>query len=261
MRSDADVRRVFDLWHEGLPKAEIARRTGVSRTQVRRWLEGDLACVLGSPMRIRAVRDHDGMQCHLRNSVDGRAYSYLLGQYLGDGHISERRRHVYRLRITACAAYPEIITACEVAMRSIMPSSKVGSIQRIGCTDLYSYSKHWPCLFPQHGPGRKHHRRIILEQWQKRIALELYPEQLLRGLIHSDGCRATNTIRHQLVSGAKQYSYPRYFFYNESADIRWLFIEACIYLEIEFRYTKANTISVAQRESVTKLDSFVGPKR
>src|SRR5436305_15047251 len=48
---------------------------------------------------------------------------------------------------------------------------------------------------------------------------------------------------------------------RESADIRWLFIQACIYLEIEFRYTKANTISVAQREGVAKLDSFVGPKR
>jgi hypothetical protein len=59
----------------------------------------------------------------------------------------------------------------------------------------------------------------------------------------------------------KEYVYPRYFFCNESADIRWLFVQACIYLEIEFRYTKANTISVAQRESVAKLDSFVGPKR
>jgi hypothetical protein len=80
-------------------------------------------------------------------------------------------------------------------------------------------------------------------------------------LIHSDGCRATNKITHRLQTGTKEYAYPRYFFCNESADIRWLFIEACIYLEIEFRYTKANTISVAQRESVTKLDSFVGPKR
>ena len=29
-----------------------------------------------------------------------------------------------------------------------------------------STSKHWPCLFPQHGPGRKHTRKIELEQWQ-----------------------------------------------------------------------------------------------
>jgi hypothetical protein len=80
-------------------------------------------------------------------------------------------------------------------------------------------------------------------------------------LLHSDGCRVMNNVTHRLASGTKVYAYPRYFFCNESADIRWLFIQACIYLEIEFRYTKANTISVAQRSSVAKLDSFVGPKR
>jgi hypothetical protein len=26
--------------------------------------------------------------------------------------------------------------------------------------------KHGPCLFPQHGPGRKHDRPIVLEEWQ-----------------------------------------------------------------------------------------------
>jgi hypothetical protein len=78
---------------------------------------------------------------------------------------------------------------------------------------------------------------------------------------HSDGCRATNKITRRLDSGTKRYEYPRYFFCKDSADIRWLFIEACIYLKIGFRYIKANTISVAQRKSVAKLDSFVGPKR
>jgi hypothetical protein len=32
--------------------------------------------------------------------------------------------------------------------------------------DVSSYWKHWPCLFPQHGPGRKHERRIALVPWQ-----------------------------------------------------------------------------------------------
>jgi hypothetical protein len=146
-------------------------------------------------------------------------------------------------------------------MRSVMPANAVGRVPSIGCTELYSNSKHWPCLFPQHGPGRKHLRSIRLEPWQRRIVFDLSPERFLRGLIHSDGCRVTNKITRRLESGTKQYAYPRYFFCNESADIRWLFIEACIYLEIEFRYTKANTISVAQGESVAKLDSFVGPKR
>ncbi|MBB4855083.1 hypothetical protein HNP40_002475 [Mycobacteroides chelonae] len=30
------------------------------------------------------------------------------------------------------------------------------------CVDVAMYSKHWPCLFPQHGPGRKHSSDDIL---------------------------------------------------------------------------------------------------
>jgi hypothetical protein len=208
----------------------------------------------------RQGRPCDG-SCGVADVVDARAYAYLLGQYLGDGTISAAPRHVFRLRIATCDAYPAIRSECEAAMHAVMPANAVGRVPSVGCTELYSNSKHWPCLIPQHGPGRKHLRRIELEPWQRRIALELHPDRLLRGLIHSDGCRATNNITHRLRRGEKQYSHPRYFFCNESADIRWLFIEACIYLEIEWRYTKANTISVAQREGVAKLDSFVGPKR
>jgi hypothetical protein len=263
MRSEADVHRVFELWDKGFAKAEIARRTGVSRAQVRFWLNAGREAVLTSPMR-RGGHRHgapcDG-SCGVVDDVHERAYAYLLGQYLGDGTISAAPRNVFRLRITTCDAYPEIRAECQAAMHSAMPGNPVGMVPRVGCTELYSNSKHWPCLFPQHAPGRKHLRRIRLEPWQRRIVFDLYPERFLRGLIHFDGCRATNKITHRLPSGTKRYAYPRYFFCNESADIRWLFVEACIYLGIVFRYTKANAISVAQRESVAKLDAFVGPKR
>jgi hypothetical protein len=261
MRSEADVREVFELWGKGLAKAEIARRTGVSRAQVGSWIENGLENVLTSPMRNNAHAGRCDGSCDVTSCVDRQAYAYLLGQYLGDGCISEARRHVFRLRIAACNAYPEIMAECEAAMRRVMPANRVGRIRLVGCTELYSNSKHWPCLFPQHGLGKKHLRRITLEAWQKHIAFDAHPELFLRGLIHSDGCRAMNKVTRRVAGGTKEYAYPRYFFCNESADIRWFFTEACIYLEIESRYTKANTISVAQRESVAKLDSFVGPKR
>ena len=60
--------------------------------------------------------------------------------------------------------------------------------------EAYSYSNAWPCLFPQHGPGKKHLRRIVLTRWQER-SVRRAPELLLRGLIHSDGCRFVNTGR------------------------------------------------------------------
>jgi hypothetical protein len=78
----------------------------------------------------------------------------------------------------------------------------------------------------------------------------------LRGLIHSDGCRFTNTIRHP----KKTYTYPRYNFSNRSDDIRGLFCGACDLLGIEWRVMNAWNISVARRESVACLDELVGPK-
>ena len=48
-----------------------------------------------------------------------------------------------------------------------------------------------PCLFPQHGPGRKHERPIGLAGWQQEI-VAAYPWDFLRGLLHSDGARVNN---------------------------------------------------------------------
>lgn len=57
----------------------------------------------------------------------------------------------------------------ERAMVSVMPRSSVFRVARIGCHEVKSTSKHWVCLFPQHGPGRKHERLIELESWQHAI--------------------------------------------------------------------------------------------
>jgi hypothetical protein len=54
-----------------------------------------------------------------------------------------------------------------------------------GCVVVNASWKHWPCLFPQHGPGKKHLRTIELVPWQREIAGK-EPGRLLRGLIHSD---------------------------------------------------------------------------
>jgi DNA-directed RNA polymerase specialized sigma24 family protein len=51
MRSTSDVRRVFELHDLDCSKSEIARQTGVSRSQVRGWLAVGLDAVMRSPMR------------------------------------------------------------------------------------------------------------------------------------------------------------------------------------------------------------------
>ncbi len=263
MRSDDDVRRVFELWDQGLPKKAITRATGVARSQVRVWLEQGLEATLNSPMR-RGTATHDELwstaRCPLVQRVDERAYAYLLGQYLGDGHLARHRRDVYRLRITTSDAYPNIRSECEAAVLAVMPNNKVGVATKIGCADVSSYSKHWPCLLPQHGHGRKHERPILLRRWQELIVYKGYPELLLRGLIHSDGCRCINVVKRSLKSGLKRYEYPRYMFSNASRHILGIFTHACDLLEVNWRWDGERQISIARRESVEKFDSFVGPK-
>lgn len=143
-------------------------------------------------------------------------------------------------------------------MAEVLPS-KVFRVQKPGCTEVKSTSKHWPCLFPQHGPGRKHERKIELAPWQ-RLITDQYPGQLARGLFHSDGCRFTNRVRRPLKDGDKWYEYPRYMFTNESADILGICGESLDRLGVEWRFSRRNTISVARRDAVARLDQFVGPK-
>ncbi len=111
------------------------------------------------------------------------AYTYLLGLYLGDGMLSAHPRRVYRLRVFLDRAHPVIVAECAAAMSLVLPASKVGVLRRRDARmeEVYSYSTHWPHLFPQHGPGVKHERRIALEPWQERV-VERYPGRLLRGL-------------------------------------------------------------------------------
>ena len=179
------------------------------------------------------------------------AYTYLLGLYLGDGYLVAHHRGVYLLRITCANRYPELIRQCETAMREVL-RNEVFRVPKVGCCDVCACSKHWVCLFPQHGPGRKHERRIELVGWQQDL-VDLDPRPLLRGLLHSDGCRVLNW-----VNGTP---YPRYHFSNVSPDIRAIFGRACDALGIEWRPHNRSSLSVARRGSVALLDGFVGPKR
>ena len=244
MRSQEEVATVLDLVRTGLNDCEISRRTGIPRGTIRDWRRGrrpnfertraTCAVCVGNPLALPQA-----------------AYTYLLGLYLGDGYLVAFPRAVYKLRITCADRYPDLIRQCEFAMTQILPN-KVNRAARQGCCDVYSLSKHWPCLFPQHGPGRKHERRIGLTAWQQDLVdLDLRP--LLRGLLHSDGCRVLNW-----VNGTP---YPRYHFSNASPDIRAIFGRACDALGIEWRPHNRRNLSVAKRGSVALLDAFVGPKR
>ncbi|MGK5442522.1 transcriptional regulator [Micromonospora sp. URMC 105] len=189
----------------------------------------------------------------VENPTDPAAYSYLLGLYLGDGHLVTTDR-VPVLRIYCADAWPGLIDACDSAMKAVL-ANKVQRIQKRGCVAVQSTGKHWPCLLPQHGPGKKHERPIILADWQRKI-VTAHPGHFLRGLFHSDGSRFANRVT---VRG-RTYVYPRYMFSNRSADIMGLCQWALDLLGIAWRMNLPWSLSVARREAVATLDRHVGPK-
>jgi hypothetical protein len=57
------------------------------------------------------------------------------------------------------------------------------------------------------------------------------------------------------------YAYPRYLFTQVSKDIQHIFCQALDRLGIEYGFSRwGKDVSIARRESVARLDSFVGPK-
>ncbi len=248
----ATVEEARRLAGTGLQAGTIARRLGVPEPTVAHWVRGDRRGPRADG------RDAVCPQCQ-GVLLDEQQYAYLLGAYLGDGYINVGRRGVASLSVFCDDAWPGVAHEVRTSLDAVMPSSSVCAVARTGCSEIKSYSTHWPCLFPQHGPGRKHTRPIVLEPWQLEI-VEREPGRLLRGLFHSDGCRITNWAQRQTPTGPKRYEYPRYLFSNKSTDILAICAGALDLLGIAHRRPRWDMISVARRSAVAALDEFVGPK-
>ena len=256
-RPQDEVDAVRDLHAFGLNDCQISRELNIPRGTLRGWLyprHPERRILAEARRAARACQRCNGTESSL--SVD---YVYLLGLYLGDGCISGNRKGVWKLRIFQDQRYRGLISECVLAM-SAVTRSRVSVVPSIGCVEIGAYWKHWVHLFPQAGPGPKWLRRIALEPWQKTLT-NAYPAQLIRGLVHSDGCRFLNRIKHMkdgtLVG---YYAYPRYSFSNNSDDIRLLFTEACDQLNVHWTQTRKYTVSVSRNEDVKFLDRFIGPK-
>jgi hypothetical protein len=252
VRSSAEREQVAGLIAAGLNDCEIERESGIPRRTVSDWRHGrggvgpsarsisTCAICADAPERLPAA-----------------SYAYLLGAYLGDGHIVCLARGVHRLTIYCSLIHINVAWWMTRAAEDVIGrrvTMRPDPIENV----LYvqSHWKHWACLFPQHGPGRKHERRIALAPWQQHI-VDAHPDQLVRGLIHSDGSRHINRIKHP----KRTYEYVRYEFSNRSEDIKRIFCEACDVLGVQWRVMNRDSISVARRASVARLDEFIGPKR
>ena len=251
MHPQTTVDKARCLSKQGLIDREVARITGVPIRTIQKWRTGTRRAPGGK-------RKSDCPRCTGR-PLDEPAYAYLLGLYLGDGWLTRGQRDVFALNIACCDDWPGLLAAAKSAMSAVMPASGVFSVRRVGMTEVKSTSKHWPCLFPQHGPGRKHTRKIELAEWQREI-VERYPGDFARGLFHSDGYRGVNRVRRRWGGDEHCYEYPRYLFVNNSEDILRLCGQTLDWLGVAWRFSKPNTISVARKKDVARLDEFVGPK-
>ena len=251
--------RALALLRGGAGNADVARALRVPRGTVGYWKHLDRAKRGECPGR----RGPTCPRCDGRD-LDEAAYAYLLGLYLGDGHIAHSRAmRVPSLSVTCADSWPGLVDDCARAMEAVLPDNTATRVRRQGCREVKITSRHLLCLFPQHGPGRKHERTIALEPWQQEI-VDVHTWAFIRGLVHSDGCRVTNWTEKTIGGRRKRYEYPRYFFTNGSADIIGLFTAALDRVGVAWRAGNqsrlAQNVSVARKASVALMDRHVGPK-
>ncbi len=244
MHSVETRRRAAALRRQGSTLSQVSRLLGVSRSTLRTWESSE------SPRQDRCPR------CTPAHVADP-AYAALLGYYLGDGCISRAPRY-YSMRVSCDASYPRVIEDVTSCLAEVS-QGRVFHVRAPGCIVVQANWTHWPCLFPQHGPGRKHERSIVLETWQSRI-VEHCPDAFLRGLFHSDGSRFTNWTRRPVAGELKRYEYPRWQFCNVSEDILGLCGWVLDLVDIPWRRSSAKHISVSRRAAVARLDELIGLK-
>ena len=241
----------------GFNNCQISRELRIPRGTIRDWfIPRHQERQQAADLRRNARRCQ---RCNGTESSLAADYVYLLGLYLGDGCLSAQRKGVWRLRIVQDMRYPYLIGECKLAM-SAVTLSRVSVQPKIGCVEIGASWKHWVHLFPQHGAGPKWLRPIVMLPWQQEL-IDAFPGPLLRGLIHSDGCRALNTIKYTRATEViRSYAYPRYMFSNNSDDIRRLFTDTCDHLGVRWTQTNKFIVAVSRRPDVAFLDTFIGPK-
>jgi hypothetical protein len=243
MRSYESRAEILALAEAGINDCEIARRTGVPRTTVR-----DIR-------RPRPRRPGNACpRCWRRIKplgVTPARYAELLGLYLGDGCISQLGR-TCSLRISLDAKYPGIIREADELLRAVFPGHSVARVRADGGATavVQVCSTHLPCLFPQHGPGRKHERSISLEAWQQEC-VDAAPWRFLLGCFRSDGCA--------FINRTGRYAYLSYDFHNLSSGILDLYCATCDSVGVEYR-RYARNVRIYRRPSVARFEAAVGRK-
>jgi hypothetical protein len=247
----------LELVAAGYNDCQVSRMTGVNRRTICDWRRPTYVPQKPRTPRYTCPGCWRSAKPIRFTSAD---YTELLALYLGDGCLSRGLR-TWRLRITLDNKYPGIIEDTRRLVRRIFPENSVDVVSRNdNCVAVSVYSQHVPCLFPQHGAGKKHERRIFVEPWQQ-AHLTTAPWGFIRGCIRSDGCCFVNRTD---IHRPEPYEYVSYGFANRSKDIVDLFVGACDRVGV---FTRANCnpdgrwdVRVNRRASVALMLEHVGYK-
>lgn len=256
-------------WALGLTAATDARIAKMARSKTGKanWSRGltaatdpriarNAASRLGrprGPYRTAGRGDLHGLVEDARSVLNEDQYSdyvYLLGMYLGDGCLAKYPR-TYRLEIFLDPKYPNLIEECARAMRVVHQYHRANIRRKRSEVVVNSYGLRWLQLFPQHGPGRKHERPIVLAPWQE-VLVGRHLWEFLRGCLDSEGCRS-----RRIVNGK---NYPFYSFSNKSTDILGLFTSTCDRLGVHYTRPRPAVVSIARRADVARLDEHLPRK-
>ena len=184
-------RNALALMAIGCSLRSISMSTGINRVTLREWRE--------NPARRASLRA-ECPRCADRAMLPQphADCAYLLGRYLGDGGSKPCGRdgqggveapHYGRGLVARVSSG----SASGPRARS-GPATKSALRRSRAAPRICGCSRHWPCLFPQHGAGQKHLRTIGRQPWQ-RVIVRAYPGQLARGLFHADGYRGINRVQ------------------------------------------------------------------
>jgi hypothetical protein len=243
MRTKKEYLKAQQLKNQGLNNSEISKILNIPRPTISGWFNTKLK------LRKKDVYTLNPKNFIIENNLQN-TYSYILGLYLGDGYIN-KIKNSYRLRIFNTVEYKLLNKFIINQLGLLFPNNKIGYTDFKTYLSICVYSnKSIPFLFPQHGKGRKHKRKIYLHNWQKEIISDKY---LLMGLFHSDGCfyyRKVNSI-----------IYPAYCFINESNDIHKIFQNCCDKLNVKYTYAlKPKRTNIYKKNDVECLLTLIGTK-
>jgi hypothetical protein len=269
MRNHEEIIAIYKHWEDKISQVQTGKKLNISRGTIKDYYKlFNSGLTPEDIFQKRKVQSTDFLyESSYRNMIDSlkfldekeKAYSYLLGLYLGDGHIIQaKNKRCYKFRIYQDKRYKNLIDFCVKQLNILFDNkNKVAFANKVGCVEIYLYSTILPKLFPQHGPGKKHLRKIELLDWQEKI-LAKYPKMFIKGLIESDGCRFNAT------SSKRKYDFKaRYQFTNYSLDIQDLFINYCWLLGLNLKRNENKfykNIYVYKKRDVDFFDTFIGPK-